>query len=137
MPTSDLVDEPRAAAFARPPLTCVRVRAADGAVRLKLAGELDVVTADLARDAVRIAQAESRSLICDLRDVAFVDLSGLRVLVDAAEHATLTGRRLRIDNCPPIVPRMLKLLGLEDALRIRVPRRAPARGCVQGRPRVV
>ena len=106
-------------AFADPPLTCIRLTGPDGTSRLKLVGELDLVTAEYAHRAFDRAQAESPTLVCDLRDVSFVDLSGLRVLLDASEHATLTGGRLTIAHCPAIVPRMLELLGIERALETR------------------
>ena len=108
-------------AFAGPPLSCTRLTGPDCSSRLKLVGELDLVTAEYARDALDRAQAQSRSLVCDLSDVSFVDLSGLRVLLDAAEHATLTGRRLTIAHCPAIVPRMLDLLGIQSMLDIELP----------------
>lgn len=95
-----------------------RLPAAPDSERLMLVGELDVVTAPHAREAVRRAQHRVRTLICDLGDVWFVDLSGLRVLLDAAARARLTGRRLIVASCPPIVPRMLALLELEDALEM-------------------
>jgi anti-sigma B factor antagonist len=101
-------------------LTCFRLPAADGAARLMLIGELDLVTAERARTAIRSAQDETRVLICDLGDVWFVDLSGLRVLLDATAHARRTGGRLTIASCPAIVPRMLRLLKLEGALEIEV-----------------
>ena len=108
-------DEPEIlAAFA-----CFQIPAAPGTVCLMMVGELDLVTADRAQAAIRRAQNETRALTCDLGDVWFVDLSGLRVLVDATAHAKLTGGRLTIDHCPPIVPRMLRLLGLEHALELR------------------
>ena len=105
--------------------SCSRLRDASGAMRLMLVGELDLVTADRARESLRSAQAESRELICDLGDIWFVDLSGLRVLIDATTHARTTMSRLIIANCPSIVPRMLHLLDLEDALEI-APLREPA-----------
>jgi anti-anti-sigma factor len=92
-----------------------------------LVGELDLVTAHRARAAIRRAQADTRELVCDLGDVWFVDLAGLRVLLDAAAHAKLTGGHLAVTDCPPIVPRMLQLLRLEDWLDIRsAPRSAGA-----------
>jgi anti-anti-sigma factor len=81
-------------------------------------GELDLATAGGARAALGRAQAETPSLTCDLGDVWFVDLSGLRVLLDAAAHAERIRGRLTITHCPPIVPRMLRLLRLEHALTI-------------------
>jgi anti-anti-sigma factor len=121
----DETREPVGAVF-----SCFRVSSAANAVRLMLVGELDLATAERARDAIRRAQAEAGALICDLGDVWFVDLTGLRTLLDAAASAKRNGGRLTIANCPPIVPRMLALLRLEDALKIEAaPRSAgvPAR----------
>jgi anti-anti-sigma regulatory factor len=59
--------------------------------------------------------------------VWFVDLAGLRVLLDAAARAGQAGAGVTITNCPPIVTRMLALLDLRDALDIRAaPTLAPA-----------
>jgi anti-anti-sigma factor len=102
-----------------PGLSCFWLGAADGGGRLMLVGELDLVTADRAREAIRRVQDKTAALICDLGDVWFVDLSGLRVLLEAAARARRTGARLTIANCPPIVPRMLVLLQLVDALDIQ------------------
>ena len=93
-----------------------------GAATLMMVGELDLVTAARARVAIRRAQCDTPTLICDLGDVWFVDLAGLRVLIDATRWATRSGRRLAIANSPPIVPRMLRILQLEHALRIVAPR---------------
>lgn len=92
-----------------------------GADRLMLVGEVDLVTAARARAALRRAQRDARELTCDLGDVWFVDIAGLRVLIDATRWATSSGRRLAIANCPPIIPRMLRILGLERALHIAAP----------------
>ena len=114
---------------------CFRLPAAAGQATVMLVGHLDLVTADRARAAIRLAQDESTTVICDLGDVWFVDVSGLRVLLDATAHARLTGDRLEIANCPPIVPRMLELLRLEHALELRPP--APrANGSARFRRRV-
>ena len=94
--------------------------------RLILSGELDMVTADHARAAFQQAQRQTRDVICDLGDVIFVDLAGLRVLLDATSHAQARRGRLTIVNYPSIVTRMLTLLGLEDCLDIeKAPARAP------------
>lgn len=95
-----------------------RVPDAAGASRLMLVGELDLVTARFAHAAVCSAQDDTPALICDLGDVWFVDFSGLQVLLQAAVRARRNGRRFRLANCPPIVPRMLALINLENALEI-------------------
>ena len=100
-------------------LSCFWLGAPADGGRLMLVGELDLVTADHAREAIGQAQDQTRALICDLGDVWFVDFSGLRVLLEAAERARETGARLTIASCPPLVPRMLRLLDLQDALEIQ------------------
>lgn len=65
-----------------------------GVARLTLTGELDLVTAAQAAMRVRRAQDESRVLICDLAGLWLVDLTGLRVLLDASAYARDTRRRL-------------------------------------------
>ncbi len=96
-----------------------RLPAGPGSVLLMLVGELDLVTADDAREALRRAQAQTRALICDLGDVWFIDLAGLRVLLDATARARLTGARLTVTNCPPLVAEMLAVLRLEDRLDLQ------------------
>jgi anti-anti-sigma factor len=98
----------------------VRLPAA-GASRLHLTGELDVATADRARAFIRLAQDDSHALICDLGDLWFIDVTGLRLLLDADVYAEHTGRRLIIANAPPILARMLLLLKLNDALEAPAP----------------
>ena len=107
-------------------LTCFWLGTPAERGRLMLVGELDLATADRAREAIGDAQDQTTALSCDLGDVWFVDLSGLRVLLDAAARARETGALLTITNCPPLVPRMLALLSLEDALDIQdAPRLTP------------
>ena len=98
------------------PLSSFWLRGAQGGDRFMLVGELDLVTADRAREAIGRAQDETTALTCDLGDVWFVDFSGMRVLLDATDRARRTGARLTILNCPPLVPRMLALLGLQGRL---------------------
>jgi anti-anti-sigma factor len=102
-----------------PALSCFRLPATAGSANLMLVGELDLVTVDRAREAIRHAQDESRVLVCDLGDVWFIDLAGLRVLLDAAARARRTGARMTVATCPPILPRMLRLLRLEDRLELQ------------------
>jgi anti-sigma B factor antagonist len=60
----------------------------DGAVLVRLAGELDVYNAGLVREAL-VEAAErggSRRLVVDLEEVTFVDSTVLGVLVEARTH---------------------------------------------------
>jgi anti-anti-sigma factor len=117
-------------------LSCIRLDGPRGGACLMLVGELDLVTAGRARTVIRRAQDETTSLTCDLGDVWFVDVSGLRVLIDAAAHARRSGRRFALANCPPIVPRMLALLRLDGALDAPAARHSAGGGCARFRPHV-
>ncbi len=99
-------------------LSCFWLGLPAGDGRFMLVGALDLVTADRARAEIHHAQHETRALICDLGDVWFIDFSGLRVLLEATARARLTGARLTVAHPPPLVPRMLALLKLQDALEI-------------------
>jgi anti-anti-sigma factor len=116
--------------------SCDRFRT--GVARLALTGELDVVTAASAAARIRRAQDESSILICDVSGLWLVDLTGLRVLLDANARARRSGRRLLVANAPSIVPRMLRLLKLEHALEVpAVPvRTPPVHACASLRPHV-
>jgi anti-anti-sigma factor len=116
--------------------SCDRFRT--GVARLALTGELDLVTAAGAAVRIRRAQDESSILICDLGGLWLVDLTGMRVLLDATAHARRSGRRLLVANAPSIVPRMLRLLNLEHALEVpALPLRTPPpHACASRRPHV-
>jgi anti-anti-sigma factor len=117
-PTTARRHEPQALV---PGLRFVSDRRVTGTARLTLMGELDLTTAARAAARIRRAQAESRVLVCDLSGVWFLDVTGLRVLLDAAAYADHSDRRLVVANAPSILRRMLRLLKLEHALE--VPRR--------------
>jgi anti-anti-sigma factor len=86
--------------------------------RIFLAGELSLTTADRARVVIQDALHQARELICDLADVTFVDVSGVCVLLDIASRAQQGGGRFTVANAPPIVPRILRIFGLEHSLEI-------------------
>jgi len=52
---------------------------------------------------------------------SLIDVSGVRVLLDATAHARRDGRRLTFVNSPAILPRLLGLLRLEHALEMEAP----------------
>jgi anti-anti-sigma factor len=81
-----------------------------------MVGELDVATADGAREAIRRAQDDVPQVICDLGDLSFIDVCGLHVLLDASAHAAQTGGRLLLIHPPRFFWRALERLGLDRAL---------------------
>jgi anti-anti-sigma factor len=70
---------------------------ARGPVRLHLAGELDTAMADEFQEAIDAGWAfGSGTLEIDLRDLAFMDLTSVEILLNAQRRAAQDGSRLRI-----------------------------------------
>ena len=64
------------------PVTAVEDR--DGAIVVRLAGELDLYNAHLVRDVLlAAAKREPERLVIELSEVAFIDSTGLGILIEA------------------------------------------------------
>ena len=87
-------------------------------VVLRLDGRLDLVTAPGLRTAVEAEVAAGRpDVVLDLSAVAFMDSSGLGVLISSLKHARQSGGELRIAAAAEQVLTVLKLTKLERVLR--------------------
>jgi anti-anti-sigma factor len=74
------------------PLFTAEVLHLDGIAVLLLGGELDISTAPILRRSVdSIVSPHLRAVTLDLRDMTFVDVAGLRALLDAKRAATAVG----------------------------------------------
>jgi len=94
---------------------------APGTVRVAVAGEIDLSTADVLHAgllAVLSAQLPEHIEV-DLAGVTFMDCGGLTVLVAVGNAAAHTGCQLRITNPQPIVRRVLDVTGLLDVFTAR------------------
>jgi anti-anti-sigma factor len=92
-----------------------------GTAVLRLAGELDVATADLLRERIRDLLGhgtEVRRLVLDLAGLEFLDVTGLGALLEAHRKLGAVGGTLALRRPRPMVLRMLNLLHLEDALQV-------------------
>jgi anti-anti-sigma factor len=91
----------------------------DGMVRLALRGELDLSSAEQIENALRQVEQDSPPLlVLDLRDLTFMDSTGLRLLVSADARARDASRRLAIVQGPETVHRVFRMTGLDDHLEI-------------------
>jgi anti-sigma B factor antagonist len=90
------------------------------AVRMvQLRGDLDAAAATSAF--TRLLQLDLRPgqrLILDLRELTFMDSTGVRVLLKAMEQAHRAGAAFSIVAGPPPVMRVLDLVGLRDQLDV-------------------
>ncbi|MEU9097382.1 STAS domain-containing protein [Streptomyces sp. NPDC048361] len=95
-----------------------------GVARVTLAGELDLDTAPLVRDAVVACLAEQPASLClDLTDLSFCDCAGLGVLLRARMSALQAGVPLVVEGMGTQPARLLALIGGEDIFTQRTPER--------------
>ena len=100
-----------------------------GTTVVAVAGELDIASAPMLKDAIERAQKDDADdLVVDLRDLEFMDVSGLRVLIRAHQRAEEAGGRLRLANVQEPVTRLLTLTGTNEILSIEELPGEPDRG---------
>lgn len=75
---------PVAGAFPR--LLCTWRSIGLHATWVRVAGELDLATSPELREALLAAQRDASLVVLDLRDLTFIDSSGIHVIVDANRH---------------------------------------------------
>jgi anti-anti-sigma factor len=100
------------------PFVCSWQTGGWGAGWVRVAGELDIVTSPQFRRTLREAQLSVRLVVLDLRELTFIDSSGVHVILDAAADARRAGRRLLIVRGPKQVDRMLTLTGVRTQVLI-------------------
>jgi len=97
----------------------VTIEQRDSEVHLALRGELDISTAQRLEDDLRRVEAEKPQLIVlDLKDLSFMDSTGLRLLITADARAREDGRRLAIVRANVMIRRVLRLTRLDERLEI-------------------
>lgn len=94
----------------------MRVRSCqEGAtVRLTLAGELDLATGAVLRDALTglLADDKAPHVLLDLQEITFCDSSGVEALVQARIAALEHGRTIGLANAHGITARSLQITGV-------------------------
>lgn len=95
----------------------VSVSETDGVVFLSLAGELDLATAGrLESELRRIEGGGPPVLIIDLRQLRFIDSTGLRLIIGADARAREDGRRMALVPGPESVHKVFELALLDKRL---------------------
>jgi anti-anti-sigma factor len=95
----------------------------DGIVEIAAAGELDLATSELLREAVDVCCDRDgvRVVIVDVRDLTFVDSTGLRALWHARERAQSIGAELILRSPSPAVQHLLKITKLAGVFAVTDP----------------
>ena len=86
---------------------------------LTVTGELDLASSPaLERELEKAYSSDADVVLLDLRGLAFMDSTGLHLLVKAQQRAEETGRRLAVTRGGEQVQRLLDLTGVSDLVRI-------------------
>jgi anti-anti-sigma factor len=84
-------------------------------VIVALHGELDMVSIEVVRPALAELHAAGwASLVLDLRELTFIDSTGLSLLLAAEREAQRLGAEFAIVDGSPPVARLLEIVGLHD-----------------------
>lgn len=90
----------------------------DGVGSLALRGELDLASAPvLERSLLEVEQHAPSRLVIDLRELQFIDSTGLRLLLAANARAQQRGGELVLRPGGPSVQRVFDLTGALEVLR--------------------
>ena len=88
-------------------------------VVLELSGELDVSNATAAhKRMLGLDLRPGSQLVLDLRELTFMDSTGIRLILQAGEHARMHGAGLLVVRPPAAVMRVISLVGLDEQLEI-------------------
>jgi anti-anti-sigma factor len=97
----------------------VELRDGDQAVVIGVRGELDLASSPgLEQELDRHLNSGVELVIVDLRQLEFMDSTGLSVLVRAHQQAVEAGRRFAVVRGPQQVQRLLTLTGVADRLTL-------------------
>lgn len=87
---------------------------------IRIEGEVDVSNASELRDALDTALADGvKEVKADFAEVAYIDSTGIGVLVGAAHRAQESGSVLVVANPQKNVERVFTLLGVDKDLNVR------------------
>jgi anti-sigma B factor antagonist len=95
----------------------VEVRSEGRASVVTISGELDLASsASLEEELARVAESDTEQVILDLRELEFMDSTGVSTLVKAHQRAEEAGQRFGLVRGPQQVQRLLSLTGVAERL---------------------
>lgn len=86
--------------------------------RLEVTGEIDASTVDVLARRLDVAKSGRGDIVLHMAGVQFIDSSGLRVLIEAHQHAEREGRRMVIVEPSSTVTRLFEISGLGRYLHV-------------------
>jgi anti-anti-sigma factor len=95
----------------------VRVEQEGDELVVRVSGELDIASAKRLEDELlQTIDSDTSAVVLDLGGVSFIDSTGVRLLIFAAEHSRSKGVPLRILDGSAQVKEMIETSGVEDLL---------------------
>lgn len=88
----------------------------DSALVVAPRGEIDLATVPLVREAVERELEPGKDIVIDLREVGFMDTSGLRYVLELVDRSSRDGFEVRLVRGPSAVQRVFEVSGLEPRL---------------------
>jgi anti-sigma B factor antagonist len=105
--------------FKESPLLTVRAREVAGVVVVAVEGEIDVDTADVVLDALKLAfESGGPAVVADLSEVSFFGSTGISTLITAHELAEGHSTVLQVVAPHRAVKRPLQVTGVADVLSL-------------------
>jgi anti-anti-sigma factor len=99
------------------PQLTARIESRNGVARIALEGDLDMATVPVLSDHLGHFEADGvAGIMLDLRDLTFVDCSGLRVFLEARERSNANGHRFILVGASPGARRLFELTGTKFLL---------------------
>jgi anti-sigma B factor antagonist len=96
---------------------CVDVLVKDGLVLLAVSGELDLASAPVLEEQLdRADVSDAAVVVVDLRELDFMDSTGLHLLLKTHKRAQGLGRRFALVRGNKQIERLLSLTGVDDKL---------------------
>ena len=94
-----------------------RIDARNGVTSIAFSGELDLATVPVMNDQLAaLEQDDTKVIVLDLRDLRFIDSSGLHEIVQAYRRSESNGHRLLVVGANPLTRRLCELTGTEFIL---------------------
>ena len=84
--------------------------------RIRLRRELDIATVDSIAERLRRLRDRHESVLLDLDELTFMDASGIRLVLTAAEDSRGDGWPFAVTRGSPAVRRLFELVGLDEHL---------------------
>jgi anti-anti-sigma factor len=102
-----------------PPFS-TRIDSRNGVTNIALTGELDIASVPVLESLLTAADQDgARAIVVDLRDLSFVDSSGLHALVRAYRRSEQGGRPLLLVGATPSTRRLCEMTRTEFILDAR------------------